>query len=147
MTNLLAVDRDSLDYIRQWLTTAWPNTAAQSYDSFKKAGRGLLFIDLANGEPADEFNLGLRARCVYVPVGELGEHSVLDQCSDEDRDRMRDVLASYDPQREAVFAITRRKGGILFFKVDAGDHTPQVAYKRRKKRAALAPALRVVGQG
>ena len=153
VTNLLDFDRDSLAYLRQWTATSWPGTAAQSYESFLAVGRGLLLIDLANGEPVPNFIGGLRARSEYVPAEQTRQHPVLASLTADNRERLDELLAAYEPEREVVYCFTRRKGGLLFCKASeqsgAPEHMPAEVLKRRGPKPPQIPELRgrVVGQG
>lgn len=153
MENLLAFDQDSLEYIRQWTVTSWPGTSAQAYESFLTLGRGLLLIDLANGEPIPDFNRGLRARSEYVTVERTREHPALAALTAEDRVRLDELVSNYEPAREVVYCFTRRKGGLLFCKASeqtgAAEHMPMEVFKKRGPKPPQIPELRgrVVGVG
>lgn len=142
MDNLLELDRDSPEYIKQWIITSWPSTGAQAYESYQQSGPGLLLIDLANGEPVPDFNLGLRARSEYVPADRLDQHPALDQLSAGDMGRLLEIVSDYEPEQHAVFCFTRRKGGVLFFLAGWPERTARAAYEQRGQKPKPLPELR-----
>lgn len=149
MMNLLAVDRAGVDYLQQWIASSWPTTAAQSYENYLKAGRGLLLCDLAGAGSAPDFPLALRARCEYIPLPLLEQNAAGVLCHADDLPVLLAQVRAYDPEVQVFYCFTRKKGGPVFWLAGTELMGAREAYEQRPARPPQIPELRgrVVARG
>jgi len=145
--DLLHPDYESSEYLINWIRTSWLENAARCYEGFLREGRGALFVDLRNATPSPDFLNGLRARVEYCSIERVEE-----MCAEWPKS-LPPVIADlyrYDPQTEAAFMLSRRKGlGYNLMVVNSPELTPKQAYERREVAKAAVPELRgqIFGQG